>query len=138
MRGRYPAGWEYLDQFDASDEAKERFQVTVQILTGACRVQEACARLGLGTSRLEQVRHEIVAAALAGAERQRPGRKPRRVSELEQEVGQLRRQVVQLQAALEVATIRAEVAATLPRVGASAEKKTTRPRRRRTRGRLKS
>jgi len=138
MRGRYPAGWEYMDQFDASAEAKERFQVTVEILTGACRVQQACARLGLGSSRLEQVRHEIVASALAGAERQRPGRKPRRVSELEQEVAQLRRQVVHLQAALEVATTRAEVAATLPRVGSSAEKKTTVPRRRRTRGRPKS
>ena len=35
MRGRYPAGWEYMDQFDAPDEAKERFQVAVEILTGA-------------------------------------------------------------------------------------------------------
>jgi hypothetical protein len=138
MRGRYPAGWEFMDQFDAADEAKERFQVTVEILTGACRVQEACARLGIGTTRLEQVRHDAVSGALAALERQRPGRKPRRVSELEQEVEQLRQQVVQLQAALEVATIRAEVAATLPRVGASAEKKTAPPPRRRTRGRPKS
>lgn len=139
MRGRYPAGWESMDQFDASAEAKERFQVTVEILTGACRVQEACARLGIGSSRLEQVRQEIVASALAGAQRQRPGRKPRRMSELEAEVTHLRQQVVHLQAALEVATIRAEVAATLPRVGSSAEKKTTLPRRRRrTRGRPKS
>ena len=66
-----------------SDEAKERFQVTVQILTGTCRVQQACVQLGLGSSRLEQVRREIVAGALASAERQRPGRKPRVVSELE-------------------------------------------------------
>ena len=66
MRGRYPAGWEYMDQFEASDEAKERFQVTVEILMGACRVQEACARLGIGSSRLEQVRHDVVAGALAG------------------------------------------------------------------------
>jgi len=138
MRGRYPAGWEYMDQFDASDEAKERFQVTVQLLSGTCRVGEACARLGIGSSRLEQVRQEIVAGALASAERQRPGRKPRHVSELEQEVEQLRQQVAQLQAALEVATIRAEVAATLPRVGAGAEKKTTARQRRRTHGRLNS
>ena len=138
MRGRYPAGWETMDQFDASAEAKERFQVTVQLLTGACRVQEACARLGIGSSRLEQVRHDVVAGALAGGERQRPGRKPRLVSELEHEVEQLRQQVAQLKAALEVATIRAEVAATLPRVGASVGKKTTPPRRRRQRGRPKS
>jgi hypothetical protein len=134
MRGRYPAGWEYLDQFDASDAAKERFQMAVQILTGACRVGEACTRLGIGSSRLEQVRHDVVAAALAGAERQRPGRKPRIVSELEQEVEQLRQRVTQLEAALEVATVRAEVAAALPRVGAAAEKKTTPPPRRRRRG----
>lgn len=136
MRGRYPAGWEYLDQFQASDEAKERFRVTIEILTGACRVHEACARLDLGTSRLEQVRHDAVSGALAGLERRRPGRKPQRVSALEAEVAHLRQQNAQLRAALEVATIRAEVAAALPRVGAAAEKKTTRPRRRR-RGRSK-
>jgi hypothetical protein len=138
MRGRYPAGWEYMDQFDASDEAKERLQVTMEIMNGACRIQEACARLGIGSSRLEEVRHDAVSGALAALERQRPGRKPRRVSELEEEVAHLRQQVVQLQTALEVAAIRAEVAATLPRVGASAEKKTTPQRRRRTRGRPKS
>ncbi len=138
MRGRFPAGWDYMDQFDASDEAKERFQATVHILSGACRVQEACARLGIGPSRLEQVRHDAVAGALAALERQRPGRKPRPVSELEHEVEHLRQQVAQLQAALEVATIRAEVAAALPRIGASAEKKTTPPRRRRQRGKPKS
>jgi len=138
MRGRYPAGWEYMDQFDDSDEAKERFQVTVEILTGACRVQQACARLGIGRTRLEQVRHDAVSGALAALQRQRPGRKPRRVSELEAEVTHLRQQVIQLQTALEVATIRAEVAATLPRVGSRPEKKTTPPPRRRTRGRPKS
>ena len=138
MRGRYPAGWDYMDQFDASAEAKKRFQATVEILSGNCRVKEACERLGIGSTRLEQVRQEIVASALAGAEPQRPGRKPRRMSELEEEIACLRQQVVQLQAALEVATIRAEVAATLPRVGTSAEKKTTPPRRRRKRGRPKS
>ena len=138
MRGRYPAGWEAMDQFDASDEAKERFQVAVELLTGTCRVQEACARLGIGRTRLEQVRHDAMSGALAALERQRPGRKPRRVSELEAEVAQLRQQNAQLRAALEVATIRAEVAAALPRVGAHAEKKTTRPRRRRQPGRPKS
>ena len=127
-----------MDQFDASDEAKQRFQATVEILTGDCRVQEVCARLGIGSTRLEQVRHDVVAGALAGAERQRPGRKPRRVSELEREVEQLRQQVAHLQAALEVATVRAEVAAALPRVGASAGKKTAARRRRQPRGRPKS
>jgi hypothetical protein len=139
MRGRYPAGWEYLDQFDASEEAKERFQVTVQLLTGACRVRDACAQLGIGSSRLEQVRHDIVARALAAGERRRPGRRPQVVSDLQREVEQLRQQVVQLEAALEVATVRAEVAAALPRVGtAAAEKKTKPPRRPRRRGTSKS
>jgi hypothetical protein len=138
MRGRYPARWEYLDQFDASAEAKQRFQVTVQILTGTCRVQEACARLGLGASRLEQVRQEIVAGALASAERQRPGRKPQVVSDLQRDVEQLRQRIAQLEAALTAATVRAEVAAALPRVGTAAEKKTPPPRRRRQRGMPKS
>ena len=136
MRGRYPAGWEYMDQFDASAEAKQRFQVTVQILSGTCRVREACARLGLGSSRLEQVRQEIVAGALASAERQRPGRKPQVVSELEHEVEQLRQRVAQLEAVLRAATVRAEVAAALPRAATAAEKKT--PTTRRQRGMPKS
>jgi len=138
MRGRYPAGWEYLDQFDADDQAKERFMVTVQILTGACRVRDACTQLGIGSTRLEQVRYEVVAGALAGAARRRPGRQPRVVSELEHEVEHLRQRVAQLEAALEVAAVRAEVAAALPRVGATTEKKTTPPRRRRPSAKRKS
>jgi hypothetical protein len=141
MRGRYPAGWEYMEHFDASDEAKERVRATVEILTGDCRVQEACAQLGLGTTRLEQVRHDVLAGALAGAERKRPGRQPRVVSALEDEVERLRRRVAELEAALEVAAVRAEVTAALPRVGhttAAAEKKTPPRRSRRRRGKKKS
>lgn len=118
MRGRYPAGLEYVEHFNASEQAKRRFQVTVQLLAGHCRVGEACALLGIGSTRLEQVRQEIVAAALAGAERQRPGRKRRAVPALEGEVERLRLRVAQLEAALQAATVRAEVAAALPRVGA--------------------
>ncbi len=135
MRGRYPAGWEYLDRFEASAEAKQRFQATVELLLGACRVQQACERLGLGSTRLEQVRHDAIAGALAALERQRPGRKPRVVSDLQQEVARLQQRIVALEAALQVANVRAELAATLPRV--SAEKKTTPPRRRRQRGKPK-
>jgi hypothetical protein len=140
MRGRYPAGLECLDQRDASDQAKERVRVTVQILTGACRVGEACAALGIGSARLEQVRRAVVDAALAAAERQPAGRKRRVPSAEEAELELLRQRVAQLEAELQAALVRAELAATLPRVGAAddAEKKTTPPSRRRRPGTPKS
>jgi hypothetical protein len=131
MRGRRPSGPEFVDKLDGSPEAKLRLKVMLETLTGACRVQEACERLGIKEARFDQVRIEILQAALDAAEH-RPAGRPARVPLLaEIDNDQLRKRIAQLEAELQAALIRAELAVTLPKVGAAAEKKTTaRPRRR--------
>jgi hypothetical protein len=125
MRGRHPSGPEFVDKLDGSVEAKERLKTLLETLTGVCRVQEACDRLGIKEARFDQVRIEVLQAALSAAERRAAGRPARSSSPAEDENQQLRERIAQLEAELQAALIRAEIAVTLPQVGASAEKKTT-------------
>jgi hypothetical protein len=125
MRGRQPSGPEFVDKLDGSVEAKERLKTLLETLTGACRVQEACDRLGIKEARFDQVRIEILQAALNAAERRSAGRPARAPSPTEDENQQLRERNAQLEADLQAALIRAELAVMLPQVGASTEKKTT-------------
>ena len=56
MRGRTPAGPEYVDRLAGSEAAKERLKVVLETLAGACRVSAACARLGVCEQRFHQLR----------------------------------------------------------------------------------
>jgi hypothetical protein len=125
MRGRHPSGPEFVDKLEGTREAKERLKVLLETLTGDCRVQEACDWLGIKEARFDQVRIEILQAALSAAERRSAGRPARAPSPAEDENQKLRERIAQLEADLQTALIRAELAVTLPQVGASAEKKTT-------------
>src|SRR5262249_13931830 len=68
MRGRHPAGPEYVDQLDGSTLARERLKVVLQTLAGQCRVAEACERLGICEQRFHQIREEALRAAVAALE----------------------------------------------------------------------
>jgi hypothetical protein len=125
MRGRHPSGPEFVDKLDGSFEAKERLKTLLETLTGGCRVQEACERLGIKEARFDQVRIEVLQAALKAAERRAAGRPAQASSPADDENRQLRERVAQLEGQLQAALIRAELAVTLPQVGAAAEKKTT-------------
>jgi hypothetical protein len=128
MRGRYPSGPEFVDKLKGTLEAKKRVKVTLETLNGTCRVQEACRKLDIKEARFDQVRIDILQAALNAAERRPAGRPARETSPAEEENQQLRERIAQLEAELDAAMIRAELAVTLPQVGASAEKKTTKSR----------
>jgi hypothetical protein len=132
MRGRYPSGPEFVDKLDGSAEAKERLKVLLATLVGQLRVGDACARLGIKESRFDQLRIELLQAALQAAERRRAGRLPETHSPDESEVVCLRQRVAQLEAELRVALIRVEIAAALPRTNSGAQKKTPPSKRRRT------
>jgi hypothetical protein len=141
MRGRLPSGPAFVDKLDGSPVAKERLKVLLETLAGTCRVGEACARLGIQESRFEQVRIEVLQAALAAAEQHHAGRRPRPRDPRDAEVQQLRQRIAELEAQLQTALLRAEVAVLLPQVGDAGQKKTTatppppRPRPRRPRKR---
>jgi hypothetical protein len=77
MRGRPPSGPEFVDKLDGSPEAKQRLKVLLETLNGTCRVQEACGRLGIKEARFDQLRIELLQAAVSAAERRPAGRPAR-------------------------------------------------------------
>jgi hypothetical protein len=123
MRGRQPSGPEFVDKLEGLSEAKERLKVVLETLSGTCRVQEACERLGIKEARFDQLRIEILQAAVNAAERRPAGRPARPTSPADEENRQLRERIAQLEAEVQAALIRAELALTLPQTGASAQKK---------------
>ncbi len=142
MRGRTPSGPEYVNTVAGSDTAKERARIVLETMMGTCRVQEACARLGISEPRFHQLRTQIVEALVASAEPQKPGRKPRTLTPAEEQVCLLQQQLTELKIELNTARVREEIALTLPRLvpgpdgdDPASEKKTPTPQSKRRRGR---
>ena len=119
MRGRYPSGPEFVHKLEGSAQAKERLEVLLRTLGGACRVGEACARLGLSEQRFDQIRIEALQGALRELEALPAGRPPRLASASPAEVEQLQARLAQLEAELKAALIRVELAVALPQAGAA-------------------
>lgn len=122
MRGRQPAGLEFVDKLDGSAKAKQRLKAIVETLAGKRRVSEACADLGIKDARFDQIRIEGLQAALRALEDKPAGRPAHTPSPAEQENEQLRAEIAKLRAELEVALVRAELAVALPRAGAASKK----------------
>ena len=112
MRGRYPAGVDYVDQLEGSALAKQRAKVILQTLQGELRVHEACRLLDICEQRFHQLREEMLQAAVARLEA-RPAGRPRRPAE-PAEVQALRQQLTARDHELHVAQVREEIALALP------------------------
>lgn len=125
MRGRHPAGPNFVDKLTGDAIAKERLRIVLETISGQRRVIDACAYLGISEQRFDELRLEALQAAVAALEPKAPGRKPRTATPEEAEVVQLRARVAALEAEVQVAAVRAEVAAILPQTAAAAEKKTS-------------
>jgi transposase-like protein len=124
MRGRHPAGPNFVDKLTGDATAKERLRIVLETISGQRRVIDACAHLGISEQRFDELRLEALQAAVAALEPKAPGRKPRTATPEEAEIVQLRARVAALEAEVQVAAVRAEVAAILPHTAAAAEKKT--------------
>jgi hypothetical protein len=135
MRGRHPQGVELVAQLNGSDQAKQRLQVILEVVAGRCRVQQACARLGLGEDRLGQVRKAALQGALQALEPKTPGRPRCPEAVAARGVAELAARVVELEQELQLSRVREEIARILPDRPTAAGKKTTRQRRPRTSGR---
>jgi Helix-turn-helix domain len=118
MRGRLPAGPEYVEKLQGPQDAKRRLEIILRTLAGTCRVQEACAELGVSEARFHQLRQEALQAALDGLT-PRPAGRPAappadvRVAELEQQKEALRLELL-------AAQTREEIALVLPRLAQAA------------------
>jgi len=123
MRGRIPAGPEYVEHLEGSPKAKARLRIILETMMGKWRVSEACARLGICEQRFRQLREELFQAALHRAE-DRPAGRPCRPVE-PPETAELREQLEALQRELQVAQVREEIALVLPHLGRSASAEAT-------------
>jgi transposase InsO family protein len=121
MRGRRPAGPEYVERLQGSTEAKQRLKTVLEVTAGRLRVQEACQRLGICEQRFHQLRDEAFVAALAGLEPGVPGRPPRTPSPEQEQVRVLEAQLAAKDVELRAAQAREEIVLTLSRVAPETE-----------------
>lgn len=128
MRGRHPSGPEYVHKLDGSKEAKDRLQTVLEVVSGDCRVLEACAKLDISEPRFHQIRIEALQGALTNLEARPAGRPSRNDSESTERIRILEEELQALRIELRAAQTRTEIALTLPHLAASATEKKTRQR----------
>ena len=131
MRGRRPAGPEYVDKLEGSDQSKKRLRVILETVAGHCTVQEACAQLEVGEVRFNQLRQEALQSALATME-PKPAGRPRTTTHEEERIQELEQSLADKDSELHEAQVREEIALALPRrpLMVPPEKKTRRRARR--------
>jgi transposase InsO family protein len=127
MRGRSPAGPEFVERLEGSEKAKQRARTILELIAGKIRVPEACERLDIKEARLDQLRLEGLQTLVTAFEEKPVGRPAHVPSPAEVENEQLRAEVARLNAELAVALVRAEVGVGLPRVGAELKKNEAAP-----------
>lgn len=114
MRGRLPSGPDFIDRVPGSELAKNRARVLLQTIAGTCRVQEACACLGISEPRFDQLRIHGVAQLVQSMEPRPAGRPPRLTSPVEEQIRELQHKVAALEMQVKIAQTRAEIALVLP------------------------
>ncbi len=132
MRGRRPAGPEYVTKLEGSAASKERLRVILETVAGRLRLQEACELLGISEQRFHQLREAALQAALSGVEPRPAGRPSAASSPGAAQIRALEEALVEKDLALHEAQVREEVALILPQVRtdeAGPEKKRTGPER---------
>jgi transposase InsO family protein len=111
-----------VQRLKGSKKAKQRAEVLLRLMFGEYRVPKACAELGIGEARLDQLRYEAFQPLVTALEEKLVGRPARTPSPAELENEQLRARIERLEAELEVAQVRIELGVALPRVGAASKK----------------
>jgi hypothetical protein len=116
MRGRLPAGPEFIDKLDGAAEEKERLKAILDTMYGERRLLQACIELGIHETRFHQLRETAMQGALAAITRKPAGR-PCRANMIDAAyVRNLEERVEELEMALHEAQVREEIALVLPRV----------------------
>jgi hypothetical protein len=130
MRGRKPSGPAAVERLPASPQARERLRVVLETLAGTCRIGAACARLGLSEQRFDQLRTQVLQAALDSLEPRPVGRPPHAVPATE--VVALQARLAALEIELRAAQVREEIALALPAVQVTSAGPAKKARRRRS------
>jgi hypothetical protein len=77
-------------------------------------MEEACARLGVGETRVRELRDEVLSAALSGLEPKTVGRPKNELSEEEKRIKELEERIRRLEFELKGAHLRAKIALVMP------------------------
>jgi transposase-like protein len=121
VRGRYPSGLETVERAEGSAEAKNRARLILGTISGAYRMREVCAELGISQQRFQQLRDKMMNTFVSSQERRRPGRKRQRASPEAQRIAALEAELAELRRELQTAQTREEIALILGRRGEGSE-----------------
>lgn len=121
-------GPEAVDGLEGSAQSRQRLRVLLEVLSGKCRIVEACERLGLSEPRLAQLRLRALRGALEALEPKQGGRPRRSAEATPEQVQALQARVAELELALRLAQARAEVAEITGGVGRPITKQRSRRR----------
>ncbi len=117
MRGRYPAGVEYVDKLDGAEADKERLKAILKTLSGEARLLEACDQLGIRETRFHQLRDRALQGALDALTPRPTGRPSRQNVAVAERVRELEQALAEQELVLQQALVREEVALILPQRG---------------------
>ncbi|MFC1482412.1 hypothetical protein ACFL51_01250 [Myxococcota bacterium] len=87
-RGRPALGPALVDHLDGPEETKKRLRVIVETITGQKSTEDACAELGLGKSRFNELRQQVLQGALESLNAKPRGR-PRKQESAEELIARL-------------------------------------------------
>jgi len=111
-RGRPIDGVDLTARLDGPRLQRRQLRVLLGTITGTVTIAQACAELGIGRTRLHQLRWRVLEGGLAALE-PRPRGRPPRVTPSD-EVAQLQARIAELERALHTTALRSEIALTLP------------------------
>lgn len=99
-----------------SELAKLRLETILETFAGTLSVNEACARLGMGTSAFHKLRAKALSGALGSLEPGKVGRPSASFTEQDAHIADLQTEVQELKIDLEASRIREELAIAMPHV----------------------
>lgn len=111
---RPPLGVGHVDRLEGSRREKERLRAILGTLTGELEVEEACAQVGVSTTRFADMRRVALQAALASLAPGVPGRPRKRVAVESVEVAKLRRERDEALIGYRAEQVRTQIALVMP------------------------
>jgi transposase-like protein len=125
-QGRPPKGMRHVDRLEGPDELKWRLRVILETLTGVIGVQQACEELGVGASRLHELRREALVGAL-GALMPKPSGRPAAREPASTREQDLLARIAELETDLQAALVRTELALAMPQLFRAKKNRRRRP-----------
>ena len=120
-----------MERLDGPRLQRRQLRILLGTITGTVTIAQACAELGIGRSRLHQLRWRVLEGGLAALAPQPRGRPSRPGPSAE--VTQLQARVDELELALQTMALRSEIALAMPHLLDRAARKKKGGRRRRRR-----